>query len=272
MNNHMLSTITRIAKEAGRIILDYYQSPDDGIEYKADNSPLTLADKGSDAYIRSELEKQFPIPVISEEKPIPYEERKDWDAFFLVDPLDGTKDFIGKNGEFTVNIALIRNKKPVLGVIYAPATGELYYATKGNGAFLEKDDKIYRLPCSKQKPGERTVTGSRKHSSKLDAEFQDLNDIKTILPRGSSLKFCAVAAGAATLYPRFQGSMEWDIAAGHIIATESGCGIVDLTTGKEPDYNKKSLLNNYFIVHAGCLDPSSLRYPENKTTNSAEYL
>jgi 3'(2'), 5'-bisphosphate nucleotidase len=210
--------------------------------------------------------------VISEEQPVGYEDRKDWDTFFLVDPLDGTKDFIDKNGEFTVNIALIKNKKPVLGVIYAPALGELYAAVAGEGAVLEKNNRTYRLPCSQPGSGERTVTGSRKHRSPLDATFQELNDIQTVVPRGSSLKFCAVASGAATLYPRFQGSMEWDIAAGHIIATESGCGILDLTTGREPDYNKKSLLNNYFIVHAGSLDPSSLHYPENYTISSAENL
>lgn len=262
MKNIHLTTICEIAENAGTIILSHYENQNTGITYKSDDSPLTIADLESDRYIRAALTEQYAMPVLSEEEPIPYEQRKDWNIFFLVDPLDGTKEFLDKNGEFTVNIALIRDRRPVLGVIYCPALSELYYAEEGTGAFLKKDGIITRLPVTEQNNTTLIATGSRKHSTAMDAEFYRLNTIEHTVAKGSSLKFCSVASGAATIYPRFQGSMEWDIAAGHIIAKESGCLMIDLGTGQEPEYNKESLRNNYFIVCAGNVALSSIRFPD----------
>lgn len=256
----MLYILKKIATEAGKITLKYYDNKD--IKYKADESPLTLADIKSDEYIRSELSKNFDIPIISEESPVDFADRKNWTEFFLVDPLDGTKEFINKNGEFTVNIALIRNKKPVMGVIYAPALDEIYYASEGNGAFMEKNGIITELN-NKSVFREKTIaTASRSHMSEIDKKFFELNNINEFKPAGSSLKFCSVASGESDIYPRFQGSMEWDIAAGHIIAKEAGCRITDLLTGKDPEYNKESMLNNFFIVYSPEIYYSKLKIPE----------
>lgn len=260
-----INAICTIAEKAGNIILGYYMDINAVITYKSDESPLTIADLESDRYIKKALSERYGIPVLSEEEPFSYEHRKDWDLYFLVDPLDGTKEYIDRNGEFTVNIALIRNNKPVLGVIYSPVLSELYYAKEGVGAFLKKDGIINRLPYIEQNNTTLIATGSRKHSTDMDAEFYRLNKIEHIVAKGSSLKFCSVASGAATIYPRFQGSKEWDIAAGHIIAKESGCLIIDLVTGREPEYNKESLRNNYFIVCTGQVVLSSIRYPDSST-------
>ncbi len=259
-NIDMLGMVNNIAREAGKITLEYYDNKD--IKYKADESPLTLADIKSDEYIRSELSKHFDIPIISEESPVDFVKRKNWKEFFLVDPLDGTKEFINKNGEFTVNIALIQDKHPVMGVIYAPATGEIYYASRGKGAFMEKKGVLTELNSTSISREKTIATASRSHMSDIDQEFFELNNISEFKPAGSSLKFCSVASGEADIYPRFQGSMEWDIAAGHIIAKEAGCGVIDLSTGKEPAYNKESMLNNYFIVYSSKINYEKFRFPD----------
>jgi len=257
----MLLILKMIAIEAGKIILKYYND-DTEIKYKADESPLTLADLKSDEYIKTKLSNHFDTPIISEESPIDFAERKDWNEFFLVDPLDGTKEFINKNGEFTVNIALIRNKKPVMGVIYAPALDEIYYAAEGEGAFKEKNGVTIELNNRRIFREKRIATASRSHMSEIDKQFFELNNINEFKPAGSSLKFCSVASGESDIYPRFQGSMEWDIAAGHIIAKEAGCKITDLLTGTEPEYNKESMLNNFFIVYSPEIYYSKLKIPE----------
>jgi len=258
----MLKELIEISRDAGNVILNYYDNPEQSIQIKEDESPLTKADTESNEYICGKLKELYNIPIVSEECYDEYDIRKGFSEFFLVDPLDGTKEFIERNGEFTVNIAYMKNKRPVMGVIYVPASGTTFFAAENFGSYVEDKDGVQKLPLNKPSKKDLSATGSRKHSTNLDAEFARMNNIQETVPAGSSLKFCKVAMGHAHLYPRFQGSMEWDIAAGHIVAKEAGCGLVDLKTMKEPEYNKESLLNNYFIVLTKGLDISSIKIPE----------
>ncbi len=258
--NKLLTKATAVSKHAGRLISEWYQNSNYHVLRKSDASPLTEADLASETYIVSALSKTG-IPVISEETGCAYPVRKDWNSFWLVDPLDGTKDFIERNGEFTVNVALIEHGSPVLGVIHAPAVGITYYAWKGNGAFCEKDGSVSRLPCIE--PSDRLIaTVSRQHLSAGTREFLRMNGITEVEQRGSALKFGAVASGKATVYPRFEGSMEWDTAAGQVIVTEAGCRIFDLVTGTGPAYNKPSLVNNPFIVCGPQIERKNLSIPD----------
>lgn len=244
----LLEHAAAAAREAGNAILDVYNTDFD-VERKEDNSPLTKADKRSHEIIVARLSDVDGIvfPVLSEEgRDIPYEVRKDWDYFWLVDPLDGTKEFVKRNGEFTVNIALVRRDRPVLGVIYLPVKGMLYYGSVSNGVFREDGGKRERLPL-KQRPERFTVAGSRSHGSgKLESFIAALkvrySEID-VISAGSALKFCLVAEGRADVYPRFGPTMEWDTAAGHIIVEESGGAV-----SKSLTYNKPSLLNGDFLV------------------------
>jgi 3'(2'), 5'-bisphosphate nucleotidase len=238
-----------------------YESDNFEIEIKEDDSPLTKADKSAHHIITKYLSKTG-LPILSEEgKHIPFEIRNSWDKFWMIDPIDGTKEFIKRNGEFTINIALIYQQKPILGVVYAPALHELYYAQNTLGAFkinttLNIDlnnilsDSI-KLPVSKTN-NIYTIVASRSHLSKETTDFieqlkNDYDEIEMI-SRGSSLKFCLVAEGAADCYPRFAPTMEWDTAAGHAICKFAGFTILDLTTKAELLYNKENLLNNFFLV------------------------
>ena len=260
----MLNTAISAAINAGTEILKIYNDPsaDFSVEKKADNSPLTIADKASHRIIDESL-KTTGLPVLSEEgRSIPYDERKNWQQFWMVDPLDGTKEFIKQNGEFTVNIALIENTKPVTGIIYVPVTRTLYVGISGNGAWkLEQvkdvvslDDVInqgHKLPQNIQNRN-YTIVGSRSHANeetqayieKRQEEHQQIN----IIPRGSSLKICMVAEGLADEYPRFGPTMEWDTAAGHAIANAAGKKLWHTHRKSELSYNKKDLLNPFFIV------------------------
>lgn len=248
-----------------------YQDPskDFGIEEKADNSPLTLADKAAHKCIVRHLEPTG-IPVLSEEgKILPYEERKAWHRLWIVDPLDGTKEFIKKNGEFTVNIALVEDGKPVAGVIYVPVKAVLYAGIVGVGARRIQDikAKTKKMPAIReQKPillenlplssmSGRTgfvVVASRSHLSaetetfihKLHVKHHDLQ----LISSGSSLKLCLVAEGTADVYPRFAPTMEWDTAAGDAIARAAGKAVLDAQTGEPLTYNKPDLHNPWFIV------------------------
>jgi 3'(2'), 5'-bisphosphate nucleotidase len=260
----LLSQATAISKHAGRLVLEWYQDSSYHVLAKPDASPLTEADLASETYIVSAL-SETGIPVISEETGCAYAVRKDWDLFWLVDPLDGTKDFIHRNGEFTVNIALVEHGTPIIGVIHAPAIGLTFSAVKGNGAFCEKDGRVQRLPCSGP-PGHQVATVSRQHLSAPTREFLRMNGITETGQRGSALKFGIVASGKATVYPRFEGSMEWDIAAGHVIVTEAGCRIFDLVTGTAPVYNKPSLANNPFIVCGPQIERKTLNIPSINTS------
>ncbi len=258
----LLKTAITASLEAGKAIMAIYNSDDFEIELKADNSPLTKADIASHNVIMTYL-KTTAIPVLSEEgKSIPYAERKDWKQLWIVDPIDGTKEFIKRNGEFTVNIALIENQRPVLGVIYVPALGELYFSTKSEGAFkVTADFKNYAIDTlieqSAKLPINRddqtfTVVASRSHRSaetetyvsNLREQHGDLN----LITKGSSLKLCMVAEGTADCYPRFAPTMEWDTAAGQAICEHAGFQVIDWETKKPMLYNREALLNPWFLV------------------------
>jgi 3'(2'), 5'-bisphosphate nucleotidase len=247
-----LEKIVTIAKEAGEKILEIYHS-DVEVEIKDDQSPLTAADKASHNLITEKLNELYPdIPILSEEGiDIPFEERSKWDQFWLVDPLDGTKEFIKKNGEFTVNIALIKNNQPILGVVYLPVTEEVYYASKEQGAYKCSKDQVIELQVPQISKGDTLkIVESRSHPSEdliiLKDKLQKDYSLSS-LQKGSSLKICAVAEGLADIYPRLGPTMEWDTAAGHAVVEAAG-GIVMDIQGNSLQYNKLSLRNDYFIV------------------------
>ena len=243
-----ISSIIKIARDAGIVIMDVYRSSNFEIELKSDNSPLTKADKASHALIKSQLQGLYPhIPILSEEgKEIPYATRKKWSHFWLVDPLDGTKEFIKRNGEFTVNIALVRNDRPVLGVIYAPDLDVLYYGQKDNGAFKTgTDGRIQQIQVRNLSNGIIAVQ-SRSHSSDAETQFYSRFHIINTISIGSSLKFCMVAEGKAHLYYRSGPTWEWDTAAGQAIVEAAGGRVL---AGDEPlKYNKEVLTNPGFVV------------------------
>ncbi len=246
-----LKDIVTIAKEAGDAIMEIYKR-DFTIEYKDDKSPLTEADLKSNEIICNALETLYPdIPILSEEnKAAPYAERKDWDYFWLIDPIDGTKEFIKRTGEFTVNIALIHKDKPVLGVVYAPVLEDMYSSKKDEGAF--KNDE--RLPLKSNEHPEKAlkVVASVSHLSEETQTFIDDLASKTEhveqVSKGSSLKLCLVAEGEADIYPRLAPTMEWDTGAAHAIVLESGKQVVQYENNKPLVYNKENLLNPWFVV------------------------
>ncbi len=248
----MINTLVQIAEQAGKLILDVYNKNDFEIEIKNDNSPLTEADKKSNDYITAELKKSFPgIPVMSEEGGgVNYDERKQWNKFFLVDPLDGTKEFIKRNGEFTVNIALIENKIPVLGVIHIPVTGETYFGSIESGSFKISGGKTNRIEVSKKnKDDELAVVQSRSHAGEEEDRFYGKFKIREKLSKGSSLKICLVAEGKAEIYFRSGPTMEWDTAAGHAILLGAGGYFVN-KDGSPLVYNKEINKNFGFIASA----------------------
>lgn len=245
------SLAEKAAIKGGNEILEVYNSDDFQVEEKEDRTPLTIADKRAHLAIMEFLD-QSGIPVLSEEgKAIPYDQRKHWDRLWIVDPLDGTKEFIKRNGEFTVNIALIEKGKPILGVIYVPVKEVLYSGVVGLGATKKEGDSVTDLPA---KPTQRKfrAVGSRSHKSpETEAYFKELQEQHgeiEVVSMGSSLKICLVAEGVADVYPRFAPTMEWDTAAGHAIAKAAGKSLTDYKTRKEMVYNRAELLNNWFIV------------------------
>jgi 3'(2'), 5'-bisphosphate nucleotidase len=252
----MLKDVIEIAIGAGKKILEVYDATYT-IHEKADQSPLTIADQLSHEHIKTELSKLSPgIPILSEEgASIPYNERKNWSSFWLVDPLDGTKEFIKKNGEFTVNIALIQGKRPVLGVVYAPVTDTLYYAEKNKGAYklLQASALVERKPLkiTTSSSGVKIVVISRSHLSEATQEYID--DLQRqegkfeFTSIGSSLKFCLIADGNAHYYPRLAPTMEWDTAAGQVIVEEANGKMIEYETGSPLVYNKKVLTNPSFL-------------------------
>lgn len=240
--------LIELSIEAGEAILDIYNSEDFGIEIKSDNSPLTKADKASNEIIEKGLKKLLPdIPILSEEgKEIPFEERKSWKQFWLVDPLDGTKEFIKRNGEFTVNIALIENSTPAFGVIYVPVTGEIYYGGPDSGSW-KNDQQIFVSNRTSQ--DKLSVVQSRSHSGEEESEFYSNYKIKESLSKGSSLKICLVAEGKAEIYFRSGPTWEWDTGAGHAILLGAGGYFVNKDKS-ELVYNKEIIKNFGFIVSA----------------------
>ncbi|MGG4169875.1 3'(2'),5'-bisphosphate nucleotidase CysQ [Rossellomorea vietnamensis] len=252
----MLNEVIEIAIGAGKKVLEVY---DDAytIHEKEDRSPLTIADQLSHEHIKTELSKLFPtFPILSEEgASIPFKERKNWSSFWLVDPLDGTKEFIKKNGEFTVNIALIQGNRPVLGIIYAPVTDTLYYAEKNKGAYklmtASSLEKRKQVKINTASSGVKKIVISRSHLSDATQEYiEDLQRQEGKLEFtsiGSSLKFCLIAEGEAHYYPRMAPTMEWDTAAGQIIVEEAGGLVINYDTGTPLFYNKKDLKNPSFL-------------------------
>ena len=256
-NNYSLAI--RAALKAGEAILEVYGSEDFGIETKEDTSPLTLADRKAHEIIVKHLE-ETEYPILSEEgKHTPFEER-----FWLVDPLDGTKEFIKRNGEFTVNIALVEDGKAIFGVVFAPVINELYLGIPERGAFRCRNEKNfyqpldYLLQFSESLPLERTekksfrVVASRSHYNEETRSFVESLDSGgkeiSLVSKGSSLKLCLVASGEADIYPRLGPTMEWDTAAAHAVVKASGKNVFLTDTDEELSYNKQNLLNPYFVV------------------------
>lgn len=247
---------------AGERILEIYNDPtsDFGIERKADNSPLTKADKAAHQQI-AELLEPLQIPLLSEEgRAIPFGERAEWDQLWIVDPLDGTKEFIKRNGEFTVNIALVEGGDPTLGVIYIPVTRELYYADREVGAFkvanvYSTDDiealEATELPIESHRDSYRVVA-SRSHLSAETSDFIEKigksHPNIELVSKGSSLKICLIAEGTADVYPRYAPTMEWDTAAGDAILRAVGKSLVRTDDDQRLEYNKENLLNPHFIT------------------------
>ena len=247
-NNVSIEDLKIIALKAGEIIMEIYKK-DFSIEYKDDKSPLTEADLKSNELICNELNRLYSnIPIMSEEnKQVSYDTRKDWEYYFCVDPIDGTKEFIKKNDEFTINIALIYKNRPILGVVYAPALNDLYWADGKNSY-----KNMNKLPLNiNQTPKEKLfVVASKSHLSPETQEFIDNLDSKEIkqVSKGSSLKLCMVAEGIADIYPRLAPTMEWDTAAADAIVRCAGKMTYQYENNKPMVYNKKDLLNPWFVV------------------------
>ena len=254
----------RAAVEAGKAILDVYESEDFEVEHKSDQSPLTLADRRAHEIITLALGKTD-IPVLSEEgKEIPYMNRSWWSQFWLVDPLDGTKEFINRNGEFTVNIALLTEGRATFGVVYAPFLNTLYLGLEGKGAYRCTNAKNFAqpfdylvqfsdpLPAAVADKEYFRVVASRSHYNQETRDFVEKLDKGgkelSLVNSGSSLKLCMVAAGDAEIYPRLGPTMEWDTAAAHAVVKAAGKNVYRVDNGEELEYNKENLLNPFFVV------------------------
>ncbi len=267
--NPLLSLALKAAVIAGKEINKVY-SGEITVELKQDQSPLTEADKRSHDKIVEVLSESM-LPVLSEEgKAIDFTERSKWKMFWMIDPLDGTKEFIKRNGEFTVNIALIRNDEPVMGVIYAPVIDVLYFGCEGTGSYRVEADEEHlshliqsnhvadrfvsaskKLPLKKEEK-KFTVVASRSHMSEETQKFieslREKHGEVNLISKGSSLKLCLVAEGSADVYPRFAPTMEWDTAAGQAIARYAGFKVLNVLDKNPMLYNKTELLNPWFIV------------------------
>lgn len=248
MYESLLSELERISKEAGAIILEIYNNGF-RVHHKADQSPVTEADLAADHFIQAALKKLTPeIPILSEESaPESFEVRSSWSRYWLVDPLDGTKSFVNKTGEFTVNIALIENHQPVLGVVFLPVNGVCYFAAKGEGAYKRGADNQAVPIKARSLAKPPVIAGSRSHSDDMDFFLENVGEHELVLAH-SSIKICWVAEGEVDLYARLWPTAEWDTAAAHAIVNESGGQL--LKTDMQPLlYNtKQSLENPYFFV------------------------
>lgn len=253
--DQLIPSLIDISRQAGAAILRIYNDPaiSAEVDYKSDNSPLTQADRAAHTCIARELKALTPdIPLLSEEgREIEYAERSQWQRFWLVDPLDGTKEFVKRNGEFTVNIALIEAGASVLGVVHVPVSGETFYAAKGQGAFFIAPDaapvRISGATFSLQDEGLRLVCSRSHMSPEVEAYVQQFREPETV-SMGSSLKFMLIAQGKADVYPRLAPTMEWDTAAAHIVVEEAGGSIIDQETNQPLRYNKENLRNPHFIA------------------------
>jgi 3'(2'), 5'-bisphosphate nucleotidase len=258
LTQELVEQVSQIAVDAGTKIMTIYQQ-DFAVYDKSDASPLTEADLAAHHHIEAELKKLSDLPILSEESAdIPWSERKTWDTYWLVDPLDGTKEFIKKNGEFTVNIALIENGNPTFGVVHAPAINKTYVGQLENGAYVVDDGKKVSIQAKPHQLGDVwKVVGSRSHQSpEINKILDELEGETELVAMGSSLKLCLVASGEAHLYPRVGPTSEWDTGAAHAVALAAGAQVTVLDVAKPLDknaeslrYNQKdSVLNPYFLV------------------------
>ena len=250
-NKDLLLGVCNIAIKAGEEILKYYND-DIEVRQKDDSSPLTKADLAANKIIVNELELlNIKVPILSEESLVEWNERKNWIKYWLVDPLDGTKEFIKKNGEFTVNIALIKNGFPILGIVYAPVLDITWGGSRELGSFMIKNNE--KKPINVTVPKTDAVikvVSSRSHSNnpKLEDFLKKITEYE-LVKMGSSIKICLVADGSAHFYPRFGPTMEWDTAAAHAVVKFAGGNIINFNTNLELSYNKDNLLNPEFLVN-----------------------
>ncbi len=249
LNAQLIEKVKQISIQAGEAIMEIYEQEIE-VSKKEDDSPLTQADLAAHNLICSELTKINDLPILSEESlKTPWQTRSQWSRYWLIDPLDGTKEFIKRNGEFTVNIALIDGHHPILGVVYAPALKACYWGVVGKGAYCETVDAIIQLkPTSPNSSSGLKIVGSRSHVSPDMEKFLEDFPEHQIVPKGSSLKLCMVAEGSADIYPRLGLTSEWDTGAGHAVVTAAG-GIVCKLDGSTLLYNaEEDILNSYFLV------------------------
>ena len=254
----LLHQVVDIAVQAGQQILEVYEHNDFDVEIKGDGSPLTVADRRAHRLIESSLSSLTPdIPILSEESTQEaFEQRRGWTRFWLVDPLDGTKEFVKRNGEFTVNIALIDQGKPVIGVVHTPVQGKNHFAEKGGGAFTSVlGGDISEITSRAVDPKGISMVASRSHRGVAVEQYlsnlkQQLDQVE-ILSMGSSLKLCLVAEGKADIYPRLGPTSEWDTAAAHCVVEVAGGKVIRLD-GSPLIYNKENILNPWFLA---CGDP-----------------
>ncbi len=242
-----IKTLKNIVYKAAIPAMDIY-SKDFKIHYKKDKSPVTEADLAVNKVITESLQKHYPdIPILSEESMhAPYHVRKEWKEYFVIDPIDGTKEFIKKNGEFTINLAYCVDNRTSLGVVFAPVKGLMFFCNEKN-SYKEYQDKLYELPLDLN--SQFTILKSRSHLNKETEEFiNELDSQYQLVEMGSSLKFCLIAEGIAHLYPRFGPTMEWDTAAAQAILEKAGGEVVSLDTGEALIYNKQNLQNPNFIA------------------------
>ena len=256
-DSSLLNSIVNISKDAGKIILEIYNNPkiSQNVSFKEDNSPLTLADKASHNTIYEKLKILTPnIPILSEEgTDIDYNDRKEWEQFWLIDPLDGTKEFIKRNGEFTVNIALIHENQPILGVVYAPVIDILWYGDSDVGSYKIEKEQTKKIKVRSNITSNTEVVkvvSSRSHANnpKLESYLNQFSNYE-LVKMGSSIKICLVADGTAHYYPRFGPTMEWDTAAAHAVVKYAGGEIFKMGSDFALSYNKKNLLNPEFLVN-----------------------
>ena len=250
--SELIPDLLRIAQHAGDAILEVYNSKDMGIEQKSDDSPLTKADKASNEIICRGLET-LPLvyPIISEEnKEVGFQTRKLWRRCWLVDPLDGTKEFIKRNGDFTTNIALVENGEVVLGVVGIPYLGEIYWAIKGEGAYFKNNGQVAKLEAAQFKTTDKglKIVSSRSHLNEETKNFISQFNEPELVSRGSALKFLLLAKGEADIYPRIAPTMEWDTAAAQIILEEAGGQVTIHETGEPMKYNRADLRNPAFVA------------------------
>lgn len=256
--------VVALARQAGQAILKVYEETDPAVDYKVDNSPLTQADLASHGVILNGLAHLSPEwPALSEESAeVPFERRKSWRYFWMIDPLDGTKEFLKRSGEFTVNIALMEASTPILGVVFAPVFQKMYFAAKNTGAYRADGEMVTRIRTRADGNGTVRTLMSRSHREQEDEleRFAGASEKREFISMGSSLKFCLIAEGAADVYPRLGPTMEWDTAAAQCILEEAGGRMTDLE-GNPMKYNKPQLRNPGFLAQGGCCSIGAVSQP-----------